>query len=365
MPAAKEIDLRDITALVVIPQQGGVSLRLDEVTLTNRPTTPGQPERQSGFWVWDYREAAARGSSLLDDCRSVRCSRLAVQMPALDEPEQVWLRYVALLQAAQEQGIEVFALDGYPEAIFDPHPLTEKVQRLVASMKGRFPAGIQLDIEPYLLDGFSNDPHGFGKYLDAHAQVKRALAGQARLSIVMPFWLTSLPLGNRAVAFAAIDVADEVAIMSYRTDLEELRELADDHLRYADLVGVPVWLALETRPLPLEEHVRLQRVTRHRNPARMFPCRRRSHEMKSLRLPRQQRLPSNSIEPRISIATIFNADRRTMRCGRDLPECCPGRAGMRKPWPYMRTFSLATRWTLMSGSHWRESVPGNSDSMNP
>ncbi|HXV69674.1 MAG TPA: hypothetical protein VD738_12205, partial [Nitrospira sp.] len=124
------------------------------------------------------------------------------------------------------------------------------------------PAGFQFDIEPYLLDGFFNDPRGFANYLETHARVKRALAGQARLSVVMPFWLTAQSIHNRAVAFAVMDLADEVAIMSYRTDLEELRGLAEDTLRYADLVGIPVWLALETRPLPLEEHVRLQRVNR-------------------------------------------------------------------------------------------------------
>ena len=40
----------------------------------------------------------------------------------------------------------------------------------------------------------------------------------------MPFWLTAQFARNRAVAFAVMDLADEVAIMSYRTHLEELRE---------------------------------------------------------------------------------------------------------------------------------------------
>jgi len=183
-------------------------------------------------------------------------------MPALDDPEEIWLRYAGLLQAAQRQDIEAFALDGYPEAVLDAQPLTKKVERLREVMQGRLPAGVQLDIEPYLFDGFLNDPQGYEKYLEAHMQVKRALAGQAQLSIVMPFWLTSKTARNRPVAFAAMDLADEVAIMSYRTDLAELRDLVEDQLRYADLIGLPVWLAFETQPLPLEEHVRLEHVTR-------------------------------------------------------------------------------------------------------
>ena len=40
------------------------------------------------------------------------------------------------------------------------------------------------------------------------------------------------------------------------------RDLVEDQLRYADLIGLPVWLAVETQPLPFEEHVRLEHVTR-------------------------------------------------------------------------------------------------------
>jgi hypothetical protein len=260
--AAKVVDLRDVTTVVVRPQQGGVSLRMDELSVEGPVQATPKPERRTGFWVWDYREAMAQGASWLDTCRSIRCGRLSVQMPALGEPDEVWLGYVALLRAVEEQGIEAFALDGYPEAVLDARPLISKLERLRGLMQGRLPAGVQLDIEPYLLDGFFNDPQGFEKYLEAHVQVKRALAGHARLSVVMPFWLTSQTVRNRTVAFAAMDLADEVAIMSYRTDLAELRELADDQLRYGDLIGLPVWLALETRALPLEEHVRLQRVMR-------------------------------------------------------------------------------------------------------
>lgn len=261
IPAAKSIDLRDVTMVAVIPQQGNVVIRLEELSVAKWHAAP-KPHRRIGFWVWDYREATAQGSSLLDTCRSLQCGRLAVQMPALDDPEEVWRRYVGLLQAAEHQGIEAFALDGYPEAVLDAQPLIKKVEHLREMMQGRLPAGVQLDIEPYLLDGFLNHPQGYEKYLKAHAQVKHALAGQARLSIVMPFWLTSQTTRNRAVAFAAMDLADEVAIMSYRTDLAELRDLVEDQLRYADLIGLPVWLAVETRPLPLEEHVRLEHVTR-------------------------------------------------------------------------------------------------------
>jgi hypothetical protein len=78
----------------------------------------------------------------------------------------------------------------------------------------------------------------------------------------MPFWLTSQTLRGRPIAFAVLDRVDEAAVMSYRTDMDELRAIAEDTLRYGDIAGVPVWLAVETVPLPLEQHVILQREVR-------------------------------------------------------------------------------------------------------
>jgi hypothetical protein len=52
-------------------------------------------------------------------------------------------------------------------------------------MHGRLPSGVQLDIEPYLLEGFFNDSSGFIKYLDMHARVKR-VPSQSRLAFRWP-----------------------------------------------------------------------------------------------------------------------------------------------------------------------------------
>jgi hypothetical protein len=182
--AAKTIDLRDVIALVVSPRQGGVSIRFDELALAVGPLK-ATPNRRMGFWVWDYQNATAHAASLVETCRSAHCERLVIQMPALGESENIWLGYAEILQAAQERGIEAVALDGYPEAIFNPQPLVAKVERLRTVMHGRLPSGVQLDIEPYLLEGFFNDSSGFIKYLDMHARVKR-VPSQSRLAFRWP-----------------------------------------------------------------------------------------------------------------------------------------------------------------------------------
>jgi hypothetical protein len=183
-------------------------------------------------------------------------------MPALEDDASVWEAYAQFLSTAPHQGIEAFALDGYPEAIHTREALLHKVRRLRAVLAGRRFAGLQRDIEPYLLEGFFVDDTGLVRYLTVLEQMREALGREARLSVVIPFWFTAQILHGRPVAFAVMDRADEVAVMSYRTEVDELYAITEDILRYGDLVGTPVWLALETRPLPIERHVVLTREPR-------------------------------------------------------------------------------------------------------
>lgn len=260
-PAAQRLDLRRLVALAVVPETADARLEFEVLTL-EQTAAPRQTVPGLGFWVWEYRQALANPLATLESCQRQGCRRLLVQMPALEDPETLWSAYGQFLRAAQDRGIETFALDGYPEAIHTPAPLFDKVRRLLGLMAGHRLAGVQLDIEPYLLEDFFVDDTGFVRYLAVIEQMREALAGQARLSIVMPFWLTSQMLHGRSVAFAVLDRADEVAVMSYRTDMNELRAIAEDTLRYGDMVGIPVWLAVETVPLPLERHVVLKREVR-------------------------------------------------------------------------------------------------------
>ena len=81
-------------------------------------------------------------------------------------------------------------------------------------------------------------------------QMRRALGDRIRLSIVMPFWFSDKTARERPLAFQIMNRVDEVAVMSYRTDLEELEDISEPLLRYGDAVGVPVWLAVRRGPYP-------------------------------------------------------------------------------------------------------------------
>ncbi len=256
---AKDIDLRDVVSMTVGVSAEGQGARLAAVQL-GAAALATVPRSRTGFWAWEYREVIDDPGQAVQTCRTHGCQRLLVQMPSDADSDELWSGYAAALRWIDAQGIEAYALDGYPEAAYEPARLAAKIERVLSLMSGGALAGVQLDIEPYILPRFASDPDGFPRYLEAVRMMKSVTQGRTRLSIVMPFWFSSIEARGRAVGFEVMDVADEVAIMSYRTDLDELQAIATDVLRYGDLVGRPVWLAVETRALPLERHVRLQRV---------------------------------------------------------------------------------------------------------
>lgn len=197
---------------------------------------------RSGVWVWRYREAIEDPGAILSTCRRHSLSRVMIQMPASEDGPEIWRAYVRLLITLREGGIEVVALDGYPEAIYDPQQLAGKVRRLFGLVEPHLLAGVQLDIEPYLLPGFLDDEAGPIQYLNAIDLIKEMIGQRTHLSVVMPFWLTTVAVRGHPLAFAVMDRVDEVAVMSYRTDLDEVKSFSDDTLRYGDLIGIPVWL---------------------------------------------------------------------------------------------------------------------------
>ena len=255
------VDLRYLTALVLSSEGSSGQIQFDRVEVLQSEAARKRVVG-TGFWVWNYRAAIQEPHTMLTTCRMQACSRVLIQMPSLTDDEVLWRDYARLLSLVQEAGIDALALDGYPEAIQEPHLLADKIRRLLQLVRPGVLSGVQLDIEPYLLPGFLDDDAQLRRYLGTIEIMHEAIQGRTRLSMVIPFWLATPTVGGRPLAYAVMDRADEVAVMSYRTDLDEVQDIAEDILRYGDVIGTPVWLAVETTLLPVEQHVVLRRDSR-------------------------------------------------------------------------------------------------------
>jgi hypothetical protein len=258
----KRLDLRRVTALTIETTEPETELRLDSFILERYERKRAKTSRL-GFWVWNYHEALANPQSIFDICRKVGADRLFVQIPSLKDETEIWMAYVRFFQEAKKAGIEAFALDGYPEAIHFSAPLIEKIAKLQKLMSSTELAGVQLDIEPYLLEEFFAIQTGFTKYLATIDKIKSIMRSPAKLSVALPFWFSEHRVSGRPVSFAVMDRVDEVAVMSYRTDVDEVRAITEDTLRYGDLTEKSVWLALETIPLAPERYTTLTPEPRH------------------------------------------------------------------------------------------------------
>lgn len=257
---ARQVDLRQLTQIRLVTETD-VDLVIDELAFST-PTSDSPPTPSMGFWYWDYRSAIRDPESMVTACRKQHCRRILLQLPDVHDSDDIWNAYAQLFAVTKSSDIELYALDGAPDMIDHATPLISKLDRLLGLMGIQKLPGVQLDIEPYLLDGFPEDNTIFDRYLDTIDRVKSALRGRAKLSVVIPFWFSSTIHRQRPLAFSVMDRVDEVAVMSYRTDADEVMAISDDILRYGALASVPTWLALETTSLLLERHVILKREYR-------------------------------------------------------------------------------------------------------
>lgn len=258
---AGRVNVGALVALTLTVTKLPAELRIDRAWLEAHPP-PRSVTFRRGLWVWNLHKAFDQAARVAETCRSVGCRRLAVQMPAPAAPDAAWRAFGVLVRRWRNEGFEVYALDGDPNAIKQPGLLFSTIERLLAEIDDAVPIGLQLDIEPYLLGEVRADPSWYREYLALLVQVRRRLPARSPLSVVVPFWFTSILVEGRPLAQLVFDVADEVVVMNYRSEIADARVLIEDWGRYGLLFGKPVWGAIETRPLPDERHLILRRVDR-------------------------------------------------------------------------------------------------------
>ncbi|HBG04633.1 MAG: hypothetical protein A2075_06980 [Geobacteraceae bacterium GWC2_58_44] len=225
-------------------------LELQEVAFSRLPAAPRPTLR--GTWLWDRRLVIGGEEKVVADLAAHGINRLYLQVD--DEPA----RLIPFLRLAARRKIEVYALDGSPDAVLESAPLLARL-RLVREHNRRHPdaafAGVQLDVEPYLRKDFQLRRD---QYLNGYLQLLEnaaAICGrELPLSVAVPFWFAHLRCEESDFIGRLFGSADEIVVMSYRTNAEEIGEITGDFLAYGESSGKPVLLGLELSPLPDEMH---------------------------------------------------------------------------------------------------------------
>lgn len=184
----------------------------------------------------------------------------------VNEPD----KYRKLITSAHQRGFKVFALLGSwylntPEYIL-PKKRTAAIQMFANVLTynkntqdtlSRFD-GINIDIEPYLLDDWSTSRPVHGQqYLDLSSTFMRMKADSGlslQVGPAMPFWYSGIEdvewnKQHRTYNEYVQDIYDYVAIMDYRNVAEgsdSITSLVQEELDYADKTGKKVMIGVET-----------------------------------------------------------------------------------------------------------------------
>jgi len=112
--------------------------------------------------------------------------------------------------------------------------------------------GLHLDIEPYARPDYT--PQSMTEIWNRYLQTLTIAAHELhakgfKLSVAIPFWLDTININNRPLCDQVIDIADEVVIMTYRTEPNEFLQTATHELAYAGITHKDIYLGIELAPM--------------------------------------------------------------------------------------------------------------------
>ena len=235
---------------------GHGSLQLNAVSL--EPDRSLIPVSSTGTWLWNAEAWLTRPSLIEEWAVISRLDRVFLQL-RIDNGELADGRALADFTARLgRRGISVHAVEGDP-AMVAGDGLDNALRRVAAIRRYQTTsrpdarlAGLQFDIEPYLLASFALDPAAVWSQWAAAIQSLSATWGKP-VSIVVPFWMLDSEAGRSAIDSVRFAVSD-LTVMAYRTETGEVTALSEPWLAWGALHDLPIRIALENGPLGVEVH---------------------------------------------------------------------------------------------------------------
>ncbi|MGI4717527.1 MAG: hypothetical protein ACRYF6_04050 [Janthinobacterium lividum] len=235
------------------------TLALDELMLEPIAPASGAPR---STWVWNRDEWRERGDALLDWAAGEKLGELFIVVTLeegrVKDPDAL----AAFVRRARARGILVGAVEGDPHMVLPDHRAATAARarayaayNAAATPEARL-AGVQFDIEPYLLPEHVLPAARLESEYLATAAALREAAGALPLEFVVPFWWDD----RRALLDGLARSADSLAVMDYRTDPGQIVRFAVPFLDWAAAHGKRVRIALEAGALPAEIQRRYRRT---------------------------------------------------------------------------------------------------------
>jgi hypothetical protein len=237
-----------------------LSLEPDPLTPDPVAAAPSPPARST--WVWKAADWREHGARLLDWAAAQQVRELFITIPFKNDAVQEPARLAAFVRAAGARGVRVLSVDGDPHMVLPGQQaaLARLVRAYAAYNAGAAPdarlAGLQFDVEPYLLPEYGAGPVDWDARYLAMAHTLREAAGSLPLELVVPFWWD----GKRALLDRLAPLVDALAVMDYRTDPAQVLGFAVPFLDWGARHGRQVRIALEAGAIAPETQRRYVRA---------------------------------------------------------------------------------------------------------
>ena len=218
---------------------------------------PALDHGERGLWVWDNGPTVdpVAQDQLLVFATNNGIKTLYIQAQTLlyDQPTAL----AELIEHAAKSGLRVELLFGqHTWARAENHQqcldIAATARKFVADLTTARPVGVHYNIEPHALPEWGTDPIGIAnQFLDLLGKLRGTYAGSGLpISIDMPNWYDTFSLSRQGVTRPlntfVQDIADRTVLMDYRTGVADLVSLAAGEMQYADKIGQPLVIAVET-----------------------------------------------------------------------------------------------------------------------
>ena len=207
-------------------------------------------------WLWDTAMLIEDEAGVLQFLESKHITKVYLQI----NYEITHDIYSGFIEKATANGINVYALDGSASWV-SAKGYSEQDQFIGwlksynnnAIPSARF-VGIHIDVEPYLNSGWQmNQAQTIQAYQAILLQAKEgAQQLQVPLEVDMPFWFDEISYDNQyengVLAEWVIDQVESVTIMAYRDVAQEIINIVENEIVYANKVNKAIVVGVETGP---------------------------------------------------------------------------------------------------------------------
>lgn len=214
----------------------------------------GSVSKARTTWLWHTALIQTDSSELLDFAKSHGVGILYLQISTKVDLAS----YRSFIRQATEMGIEIHALNGAPDwALETSRPKLDAFMTWIRDyQQSAAPeeklAGIQVDIEPYLLPIWKTD---YAALVNQWQNNINQLVAQASdiglpLSAALPFWLDNykVPDSEQTLSSWMISRFDSVTLMSYRDSAKAIYDTAKAEFAEGESLNKKIYTGVETKP---------------------------------------------------------------------------------------------------------------------